>query len=192
MSEPVNFSGKCSWFGGPDDEGVAPDEGLAFLHKVETKPEVFLATQPKGTTGLARRLNPEVYYVACRWDYEKTPKEQLAGPEMALVTAASTNRAFLAHPTDWGPHHDTSRAADLSPGLLEALGIPTDATVTVAYPMPPRPLLPQRDPNEPKVTKEQVKKAAKKAVKRRHERRKVRRKSEQRKTVKAKVKAKKK
>jgi len=189
MNESVVFTGKCSWFGGPDDEGVAPDEGLAFIYKVETKPEVFLATQPKGTSGLARRLNPEVYYVACRWDYEneKTTKEKLAGTEMALVTSASTNRAFLAHPTDWGPHHDTGRAADLSPGLLEALGLSTDAEVTVTYPMPPRPLLPQRDPNEPRVTKEKVKEAAKKAVKRRHERRK-----ERRPKIKAKAKGKKK
>jgi hypothetical protein len=188
MTELAKFAGKCSWFGGPDDEGVAPDEGLAFIYNVETKPEVFLATQPPKTTGLARRLNPEVYYVACRWDYDVTSKEMLAGTQMAVVSAPATGRVFRAHPTDWGPHGDTGRIADLSPGLLEALGISTDSNVEVIYPVPPAPLLPQRDPNEPRPIKEKVKKA----LKRRHERRKVRRKSEQRKAVKAKIKAKKK
>ena len=29
-------------------------------------------------TGLARRLNPFVHYIACRWDYNETPKATLA------------------------------------------------------------------------------------------------------------------
>jgi hypothetical protein len=180
MTELANFSGPCSWFGGPDDEGVAPDENLAFLFEVEDKPEVFLATQPKNTTGLARRLNPEVFYVACRWDYDVTPKSMLADTQMARVTAPSTGRSFLAHPTDWGPHNDTGRAADLSPGLLEALGIKTDALVEVSYPHAPLPLLPQRPTGEPRPVKERPKlRAIKKhrhRVVRKTERRKTRRK----------------
>jgi hypothetical protein len=136
MSEPLlNVSGACSWFGGPDDEGVAPDEGLAFLYEVDDAPHLFLDEQPEGTTGLARRLDPLVFYVACRWDYDTTPKDMLADGQMALVIANRTGRRRLAWPADWGPHEDTGRVADLSPGLLESLGIETDDEVQVIYPV---------------------------------------------------------
>ena len=35
------LSGKVSWFGGPEDNGVAPDEGLAFIYDVEQAPHLF-------------------------------------------------------------------------------------------------------------------------------------------------------
>ena len=41
---------------------------------------------------------------------------------------------LLAWPADWGPHGDTNRVADLSPGLMENLGITTDDEVEVIYP----------------------------------------------------------
>ena len=129
----VQFEGLCSWFGGPNDTGVDPDEGLAFIYDDDDAPHLFLPEQPPGTTGLARRLDPEVFYVACRWDYDITPKAMLADPELkAIVTAGS--KAYFAWPADWGPHQDTGRVADLSPALLEALGLKTDDPVTVIYP----------------------------------------------------------
>jgi hypothetical protein len=67
-------TGKCSWFGGPNDKGVKPDEGLAFITKVEQAPQLFLPEQPPYTSGLARRLDPAVFYVACRWNYKQTPR----------------------------------------------------------------------------------------------------------------------
>lgn len=126
--------GRCSYFGGPDDEGVSPSEGVAFIYDVETAPHLFLAVQPKGTTGLARRLNPYVNYLACRWDYNITPKTMLAGMDVARVTSTRTGKSSLAFPADWGPHSDTSRIADLSPALMEALGVETDDEVEVIYP----------------------------------------------------------
>jgi hypothetical protein len=76
--------------------------------------------------------------VACRWNYDQTPKEMLADQNvMALVKAKKTGRFSLAHPADWGPHEEeTGRAADLSPGLMAALGIETDDEVEVVYPAP--------------------------------------------------------
>ena len=131
----VLFMGPCSWFGGPEDTGVAPDEGLAFFDEYNDAPHLFLHDQPAGTTGLARRLDPTVHYVACRWDYDVTPKDMLADPDIqALVRSPKTGKEFLAWPADWGPHEDTGRAADLSPGLLTALGIDTDDEVEVIYP----------------------------------------------------------
>jgi N-acetylmuramoyl-L-alanine amidase len=131
----VKFEGKCSWFGGPDDDGVDEDEGLAFLYEYEDAPHLFLDEQPEGTTGLARRLDPEKPYVACRWDYDVTPKEMLADRSLqAIVRNKVSGTRSLAWPADWGPHESTGRAADLSPGLLDALDLDTDDEVQVIYP----------------------------------------------------------
>lgn len=127
--------GTCSWFGGPEDDGVSADEGLAFIYDVNEARHLFLVEQPEGTTGLARRLCPEVFYVACRFDYHETPKSLLADPiRRALVRAKG--KQFLAWPADWGPHEDTGRVADLSPGLMAALGLETDDEVEIIYPAP--------------------------------------------------------
>ena len=129
----TTLRGKCSWFGGPGDEGVAPDEGLAFIYEYETAPHLFLDEQPAGTTGLARRLDPSVFYIATRWDYDETPKSEL--PYMQVqVRAPATGRFARAWPADWGPHHSTDRIADLSPSLMEALGIETDDEVEITIP----------------------------------------------------------
>lgn len=125
--------GKCSKFGGPEDTGVSPSEGLAFIFDVDEAPQLFLPYQPSGTTGLARRLNPWVNYVACRWDYDVTPKTMLRDSgQRALVRGNGWE--LLAWPADWGPHGDTNRVADLSPSLMENLGITTDDEVEVIYP----------------------------------------------------------
>ena len=113
--------GKCSWFGGPDDKGVKPDEGLAFISDVDQAPQLFLPEQPPYTSGLARRLDPDVFYIACRWDYKRTPPDMLLS-EIALVKALSTGLDLECFPADWGPNEKTGRVADLSPGALEAPG----------------------------------------------------------------------
>jgi N-acetylmuramoyl-L-alanine amidase len=124
--------GKCSSFGGPNDLGVSASEGLAFIYEVSDAPHLFLPSQPPGTTGLARRLDPEVFYIATRWDYDETPKDML--PDMRVhVYAPTTGRSLVCTPADWGPHEDTGRVADLSPGLMAALGIETDDEVEVSY-----------------------------------------------------------
>lgn len=129
----MRLRGKVSWFGGPEDEGVSPDEGLAFIYEYDEAPYLFLPEQPPDTTGLARRLNPDVFYIACRWDYDETPKETLL-EHMALIRVPNTGRAFLAYPADWGPHEDTDRVADISQGLMAALDIETDDEIEVVYP----------------------------------------------------------
>ena len=125
--------GKASFFGGPNDEGVDADEGLAFIDDVSDAPYLFLPDQPQGTTGLARRLNPFTHYLACRWDYDVTSRAMLL-KNMALVTAKKTGISLTGFPADWGPHEDTGRIADLSPSLLTDLGIETDDEVVVIFP----------------------------------------------------------
>jgi N-acetylmuramoyl-L-alanine amidase len=128
--------GKVSWFGGPADSGVAPDEGLAFIYDVEDAPHLFLAEQPPDTTGLARRLDPNKPYIACRWNYDLMSKAELLQAR-AFVRAVKTGKSAMAWPADWGPHQDTDRLADISPGLMAALGIETDDEVIVAFPLQP-------------------------------------------------------
>ena len=67
----VQLRGKMSIFGGPEDMDVGPDEGLALVSNTDlpTLRAYFLPEQPPGTTGLARRLNPSSFYIACRWNY---------------------------------------------------------------------------------------------------------------------------
>jgi hypothetical protein len=135
VSATFHVVGPCSQFGGPEDEGVSDDEGLAFIFDVQDAPHLFLPEGTPGTEGrgLARRLNPFVHYVACRWDYERTPKPTLL-KNVALVKSLRTGVFLEAFPADWGPHQDTNRVADLSPGLMADLGIETDDEVEVIYP----------------------------------------------------------
>jgi len=134
---PFRAVGKVSWFGGPDDTGVDADEQLAWWGSTEDgredAPELFLAYQPSGTTGAARALDPSTAYIAMRWDYENQwSKADLAsGKIMFNVKATKTGKEYKARPADWGPHVDTDRVADISPGLLEALGIETDDEVEI-------------------------------------------------------------
>ena len=129
----LELTGKASCFGGPDDMGVSPSEGLAFIQDLMQAPHLFLPYQPDDTTGLARRLNPHVHYIACRWDYDVTPRPMLL-EEVALVRAPKTGVELTAFPGDWGPNEKTGRVADLSPGLMADLGIETDDEVEVVFP----------------------------------------------------------
>jgi N-acetylmuramoyl-L-alanine amidase len=133
----INSKGKVSWFGGPSDTGVTPSEGLAFIYDYDQAPYLFLPSQPPNTTGLARRLNPEVHYIAMRWDYDIFSKDDLAsGKYRASIYAPKTGRSFQdVYPADWGPHVDTNRVADISQGLLNALGVQTDDEVQVIFPV---------------------------------------------------------
>ena len=129
--------GTCSTFGGKNDTGVSPSEGLAFFYEVSDAPWLFTKDQPPGTTGLARRMDSaNVFFVACRWDYDDTSKEMLGhSGQMAMVTNVKTGVQRLAHPADWGPHEaETGRAADLSEALARSLNVQTDDLVRVVYP----------------------------------------------------------
>jgi hypothetical protein len=128
-------SGKMSTFGGPNDPGVAPDEGLSLYDssEVAANPDLFLAAQPPGTSGVARRLNPQANYLACRWDFEATPKEFL---KKNTVKVSANGKSVEARPVDFGPSIATGRVADLSPGLASALGLNTDDTCSLDIPLP--------------------------------------------------------
>lgn len=126
--------GRMSTFGGPHDLGMAANEDVALFTKADLQDPkyayLFLPASPPGTSGLGRRLNPDQYYFACRWDYAATPKEFLRRA-LARVENPANGRAADARPVDWGPHPSTGRVADLSPGLAAALGLNTDDIVRI-------------------------------------------------------------
>ena len=98
-------------------------KGLPSSTITTRRPTCSCRSNRPAPAGLARRLSPDVFYLACRWDYDVTSKLMLRDSGyMALVTAKKTGISRLAHPADWGPHEEqTGRAADLSPALLKAL-----------------------------------------------------------------------
>ena len=118
------------------DLGVSPTEGLALItdQNKHRFAEYLLRQQPIGTTGFARDLNPNKFYLACRWDYTVTPKSALAEIPSLKVSKSSkwTGRLLLSR-VDWGPHPKTGRAADLSPGLAKHLDLKTGDIVEVKY-----------------------------------------------------------
>jgi N-acetylmuramoyl-L-alanine amidase len=126
--------GKMSTFGGPRDTGMSADEGLALFTPADLQDPkysyLFLPTPPRGTTGLGRRLNPDKYYFACRWNYNDTPREFLKRA-LARLENPANGRTADARPADWGPNISTGRVADLSPGLAAALGLQTDDVVRI-------------------------------------------------------------
>jgi hypothetical protein len=128
----LRLRGKMSTFGGPSDSGVGPGEGLALVNENEMAEisDYFLAEQPRGTTGLARRLNPAKPYIACRWDYGTTPRDSLRKGVVKVINVRTGKFAF-AKPVDWGPNETTGRVADLSPGLAQLLELTTDDEVEV-------------------------------------------------------------
>jgi len=75
---------------------------------------------------IGRRLNPDQYYFACRWNYADTPKEFLRRA-LARVENPRNGRAVDARPVDYS----TGRVADLSPRLAAALGLNTDDIVRI-------------------------------------------------------------
>ncbi len=140
MKPPImQWHGPCSTFGGPTDTGVQPSEELALytVKSIASAPHgLFLPYQPAGTSGAARRLNPEAFYCACRWDYRLTGGVVQLRKMWVRVTSRHTDergvqRSVWVHPADWGPNERTERIIDLSPGAARALEVTTDESVTV-------------------------------------------------------------
>lgn len=122
-----HVAGKMSTFGGPRDTGVSSNEGLALysdaLQMVKYLGGDWVLTAAQaGAHGLARRLNPAKPYLACRW-----PTDRYAFLRTATIWVENASgKKVAARAVDWGPNVNTSRAADLSPGLATALGLNTD------------------------------------------------------------------
>jgi len=129
---PVLFHvhGKMSTFGGPHDTGVGSSEGLALYTSAQQLADTLggdwvLTASQAGAYGLARRINPDKSYLACRWT------GQYPFLRTAAVHVSANGKSVVAHAVDWGPNVNTGRVADLSPGLAKALGLDTDGACEV-------------------------------------------------------------
>jgi hypothetical protein len=136
-TKAYELAGRMSTFGGPHDTGMSASEGLAILDDADLAAfnAYFLPEQPPGTSGLGRRLNPDAFYIACRWNYDVTPRRHLKAIKVQVTNPASGKTA-LAQPVDWGPHIATGRVTDLSPGIARNLGLETDNECRVLVPLP--------------------------------------------------------
>lgn len=119
--------GKMSTFGGPHDTGVGPDEGLALYTSAQQLADTLggdwvLTADQAGAPGLARRINPDKFYLACRWPTDKYPFLRTA----IVWVENPDGQKEQAHAVDWGPNVNTGRVADISPGLARKLGLNTD------------------------------------------------------------------
>ena len=126
--------GKVSEFGGPNDKHTKEDEGLALYesNQISLNAHLFLGEQPSGTTGLIRRLNPESFYCAMRWNYRVTPKHIL---RRCMVSITYRNKHVWASPVDYGPGIK-ERLIDVSPAVMKLLGVKTDELVNVILRLP--------------------------------------------------------
>lgn len=135
-----SLKGRISTFGGSADSFMGRADMLAmFKSRSEAaEPEgrdYFIWPPPPGITGTLRQLDPEKFYVACRWDYDKASKEQLR-ESLVTVTNPANGKIAKAKPVDWGPHASTGRVADISPGLAEFLDVKTDEVVVISFESP--------------------------------------------------------
>lgn len=126
-------TGKMSHFGGPNDKGVKPNEGLGpwpneKMMRDHGVGDYLLTPKQAGAPGLARRLNPAKFYVACRWNVKDYPFLRKA---WVILENPKNGKKIKARVMDWGPAAWTGRVADLSPGACDALGLKTDDIVKV-------------------------------------------------------------
>lgn len=141
--------GKCSSFGGSDDGGVAPLEGLGLV-EIDDLSEwwfsrCFSAHVGIGhTIGLARCLNQSAFYCAMRFAYASF--DGIQGEILSaysreqvrrLIFMVGFNGKFIpVQAVDWGPNLKTGRLIDMSPGGLTALGARTDDELSVSVIIP--------------------------------------------------------
>lgn len=133
----MKVTGKMSTFGGPDDTGVAPGEGLALIEPVDLNEwwfnRLFLVNQPPHTTGLARRLNPAAFYLALRFGKRGEPTSVIRREQArrAMFKCSANNKVVWAQGADYGPANWTERVVDVSPGVADQLGLHTDDQITI-------------------------------------------------------------
>lgn len=130
----MKWKGKMSTFGGPDDMGVAAEEGLALIEPGDLREwwfrHLFLNHHPIGTTGLARRLDPAAFYIAMRWEDHGISREAARRGIFQLKNPA-VGKHLWAQAADFGPATWTHRLCDMSPGCGHVLGLITDQIVEV-------------------------------------------------------------
>lgn len=108
---------------------MSETEGLALIQPQDLNEwwfrYLFIRKPVLDTEGLGRLLNPEAFYIACRWSYHDCNPDLLRHC-FARVVSPNSTRVIFARPVDWGPNTRTKRVIDLSPAAAKALKIGTD------------------------------------------------------------------
>lgn len=137
----VTLQGRCSTFGGADDEGMKPrpgmpegDTGLALYEPKEAnkRPDLFYSApddEPNQVTW--KRLKTRAFYCALRFDHS-LPRHILQNT-IVKITNPKNGESVEAYCVDWGPSGDLDRVVDMSPGCEEALGTQTNDVVDVEW-----------------------------------------------------------
>lgn len=126
--------GKVSWFGGPrDSNGTMAITGISSnWYNNPTSPTAdYVAANPA-----------KYYYCAMRWDYSPNGRSWWANQRLVVINP-SNGRACVVAPVDWGPHTYTGRILDLSPYVMDRLGLTTDDNAVVAFEQAGTPLGPR-------------------------------------------------
>lgn len=132
-------SGKVSWFGGPNDTGVSQNEtGTLTGERLRS-----LNNPLRPTDAVLASNKASYYYIAMRWDYSPRGKAEWRNRRMVVVNPR-TGARVVVRPVDWGPNVNTGRVMDLSPQVMDDLGLTTDETALVAFVSPSTPLGPLR------------------------------------------------
>lgn len=109
--------GKVSWFGGPQDDGVADDETGSL------------------TGENLKKLPENDYYCAMRWSFSPNGTRFWANQRILVINPLN-QKAVIVRAIDWGPNTSTKRILDLSPKALEDLSAETDDDLLVAFAQP--------------------------------------------------------
>lgn len=106
--------GNVSWFGGPNDN---PHE--------KRQPCALYVKKKVGD------LDPDDNYCAMRWDYSKFKPSILR--KSTIIIEHNGIRVY-AKPVDWGPgRQNEHRIIDISPSLMEELGVRTDKHIVKVW-----------------------------------------------------------
>lgn len=141
----ITLTGQVSTFGGPGDGPAAGNdrgdwrtEGLALFDPSDLAnprySSLFRTPSDPSLTGMARRLNPERFYCAARWDYTVTPRSWLRD-NLVVITNPANGHKINCQPVDWGPGEWTGKEIDLSPAAARFLGLKTGDTAQMLVPI---------------------------------------------------------
>lgn len=110
-------------FGGPTDEPYGPTDELAITRADLKDSEIakqFLSQQPPGTSGMARLLNPDRFYLAI----PRSMKPKGSG-HWLMISNPRNDKSVKALLVDFTPKYEKDTFA-LSPGVIKSLQLQPD------------------------------------------------------------------
>jgi hypothetical protein len=121
--DPLFYAkGTCSWFGGPEGDGVDEDEGLAFFQSVSDAPHLF--RHEHRPIRAASRAISMTFSTSPVGGTSSEPRMRCSATRRALRSSAKKERSSLLSPPIGDRTKTRIALPDLSPSPLTALGPP--------------------------------------------------------------------